>query len=197
MNLLKVTHRFFVAFLIVAAPLIAFSTISQLSAANNETGWSLPVNGLQARLSLAKKEKLNGTPLIATYLELRNVADVVSAIELPINLDTTQFEVLDEQNNMLPRPPVTYDEVTAADLGSLRMPHDSYLRFNISHRGAGVPKDQAGLLDLGAPYVWAFSPGDKHTYYLRARLSVEPGKHRTWSGTIELPKVKIPTHSDH
>jgi hypothetical protein len=192
MSLVKITGRFFTPLLVVATPLIAFSVVPQLTA-HDETRWSLPVNGLQARLSLAKKGMSNGTPLIATYLELRNVANVVSAIELPIDLDTTQFEVLDERNNMLPRPPVTYDEVTAADLGSLRIPHDSYLRFNISHRGAGVSKDQAALLDLGASYVWAFSRGDKHTYYLRARLSVEPGKDRTWSGTIEIPKVKIPT----
>ena len=193
---MKITRRFGAILLIVIAPLIAFSVVPQLTAAGDETGWSLPMNGLQARLSFAKKESLNGTPLVATYLELRNVAEVVSAIEFPIDLGTTQFEVLDEQNKKLPQGPVAYDEVTPASFESLRMPHDSYLHFNISHRGAGIPKNQAALLDLGASYVWAFSPGDKHTYYLHARISVDPGK-STWSGTIEVPKVKIPTHSNH
>lgn len=193
---MKITRRFGAMLLIVIAPLMAFSVVPQLTAASDETGWSLPVNGLQARLRLTKKGSLNGTPLIATYLELRNVAKVVDAIEFPIDLDTTQFEVLDDQNKRLPQAPYAYDEATPASLGSLRMPHDSYLRFNISHRGAGIPKNQAALLDLGVSYVWVFGPGDKHTYYLHARLKVDRGK-STWSGTIEIPKVKIPTHSDH
>ena len=75
----------------------------------------------------------------------------------------------------------------------LRLPHDSYLRFDISHHGAGVPKKQAALLDLGVLHVWVFGPGDKHTYYLRGGFSIEPGKDHTWSGLIEIPKVKIPT----
>lgn len=193
---MKISRRFGAILLIVIAPFIAFSVVPQLTAANDETGWSLPVNGLQARLRFAKEESLNGTPLIATYLELRNVAKVVDAIEFPIDLDTTQFEVFDEQNKRLPQGPLAYDEVTPASLGSLRMPYDSYLRFNISHRGAGIPKNQPALLDLGASYVWVFSPGDEHTYYLRARLNVGPGK-STWSGTIEIPQVKIPTRSGY
>ena len=75
----------------------------------------------------------------------------------------------------------------------LRLPHDSYLRFDISRHGAGVPKDQAALLDLGALHVWVFSPGDKRSYYLRGRFSVEPRKTPAWSGMIEFPKVKILT----
>jgi hypothetical protein len=172
--------------------LMFFCVVPQLTGANDGTGWSLPVNGLEARLSFSKSEALNGTPLIATYLELRNVAAVGNVIELPFNQDSMQFEVVDERNKLLPQPPNPFDEVFV-EIGLLRMPHDSYLRFNVSHRGAGVPRNQAGLLDLGASHVWTFRPGDKHSYYLRGRLSIEPGKEPMWSGTIELRKVKIPT----
>ena len=55
--------------------LMLFSVVPQFTGANDDTGWSLPVNGLEARLSFGKKETINGTPLISTYLELRNVAD--------------------------------------------------------------------------------------------------------------------------
>src|ERR1700737_425884 len=55
--------------------LMLFSVVPQFTGANDDTGWSLPVNGLGARLSFGKKETINGTPLISTYLELRNVAD--------------------------------------------------------------------------------------------------------------------------
>ena len=37
--------------------------------------WSAAVNGLQARLVLKRTEVVNGTPIISTYLELRNVSD--------------------------------------------------------------------------------------------------------------------------
>ena len=160
--------------------LMCFCVVPQLTGANDRMGWSLPVNGLEARLSFEKGEKLNGTPLIATYLELRNVAEVANVIELPFNQNCMQFEVIDERNELLPQPPNHFDEVFV-EIGLLRMPHDSYLRFNISHRGAGVPKNETGLLDLGASHSWTFRPGDKHSYYLRGRLSVEPGKEPTWS----------------
>jgi hypothetical protein len=80
--------------------LMFFCVVPQLTGTNDGTGWSLPVNGLEARLSFGKSEKFNGTPLIATYLELRNVADVGNVIELPFNQDSMQFEVVDERNKL-------------------------------------------------------------------------------------------------
>ena len=172
------------AFLLLSATPLA-------TAGNDDTGWSSPVNGLQARLNLARGQTLNGTPLIATYLELRNVANVANVMEVPFKLEAIQFEVVDDQGKLLPPASGPFDEV-AVELGMLRLPHDSFLRFNISHHGAGVPKNQAALLDLGVLHVWVFSPGDQRSYYLRGRFSVESSKDRTWSGMIEMPKVKIP-----
>jgi hypothetical protein len=167
------------------------SAFPQATTGNDDNGWSSPVNGLQARLSVARGQALNGTPLITTYLELRNVADVANVMELPFNPGPMRFEVVDEQDKLLAQKGMVYDELSV-ELGMLRLPHDSYLRFDISHHGAGVPKNQAALLDLGIPYVWVFSPDDKHSYYLRGRFSIEARKDRTWSGTIEMPRVKIP-----
>lgn len=99
-----------------------FCAVPQLTGANDGTGWSVSVNGLEARLSFGKSEKLNGTPLITTYLELRNVAAVGSVIELPFNQDSMQFEVVAERNKLL--PPHHFDEVFV-EIGALRMPHDS------------------------------------------------------------------------
>jgi hypothetical protein len=143
-------------------------------------------------LSLARGQALNGTPLIATYLELRNVANVANVMEVPLKLEAIQFEVVDDEDKLVAPTSLPYDEISV-ELGMLRLPHESYLRFNISHQGAGVPKNQSGLLDLGLFHIWAFGPGDKRSYYLRGRFSVEPSKNRTWSGMVEMPKVKIPT----
>lgn len=176
------------------------SAFPQTIPGNDDTSWSLPMNGLQVRLSLARGQALNRTPLITTYLELRNVADVANVMELPFDSEAMRFEVVDEQDKLLAQKGMPYDELTV-ELGMLRLPHNSYLRFDISHHGAGVPKNQAALLDLGVPYVWVFAAGDKHSYYVRGRLSIEARKDRTaelakrdraWSGTIEIPRVKIP-----
>jgi hypothetical protein len=172
--------------------LLFLSATPRATAGNDDTGWLSPVNGLQARLTLARGQALNGTALITTYLELRNVANVANVMEVPLNLEAIQFEVVDDQDKLLAHTSLPYDGLTV-ELGILRLPHDSYLRFDISRHGAGVPKNQAALLDLGVLHVWLFSPGDKHSYYLRGRFSIEPRKDRTWSGIIELPKVKIPT----
>jgi hypothetical protein len=177
---------------VIALALFCFVTLQPMGA-NDDINWSSPVNGLQARLSFSRQQSFNGTPLIGTYLELRNVADVANVMEVPFKPELIQFEVVDEQDTVVaPTNTGPYDELTV-ELGTLRLPHDSYLRFNISHHGAGISKNQGALLDLGVLRCWVFSPGDKHTYYLHGRFSSAPGKGRIWSGMIEMPKVKVPT----
>jgi len=138
------------------ATVLAFILLSATplaTAGNDDTGWSSPVNGLQARLSLARGQVLNGTLLITTYLELRNVANAANVMELPLNLEAIQFEVVDDQDKLLAHTSLPYDGLTV-ELGMLRLPHDSYLRFDISQHGAGVPKNQAALLELGILNIW-------------------------------------------
>src|SRR5438477_12869771 len=112
--------------------LLLLSTTPRVTSADDDTGWSPPVNGLQARLSVARGQALNGTPLITTYLELRNVADVANVMELPFNPEPMRFEVVDDQDKLLAQKGMVYDELSV-ELGMLRLPHDSYLRFDISH----------------------------------------------------------------
>lgn len=65
-------------------------------AADADEGWSKVENGLQARLSFSKTEGINGTPYIVTYLELRNVSDVGNVMEVPLKIESIQFELTDE-----------------------------------------------------------------------------------------------------
>src|SRR5438046_9139805 len=44
--------------------------------------WSVPTHGLQARLTLVQKPKLNGTRWLVPYLELRNVRDLGHPMEI-------------------------------------------------------------------------------------------------------------------
>ena len=50
--------------------------------AGESNTWSAPTNGLQARLTLVEKPKLNGTRWLVPYLELRNVRDLAHPMEI-------------------------------------------------------------------------------------------------------------------
>jgi hypothetical protein len=166
-------------------------------AADDPDGWSKPVHGLQARLCFTRKETFNGTPVIATYLELRNNSNNSNVIELPVDGDDVQFAftVSDADGKSVSPADGPFDEIRA-DLGLMRLPFDSLLRLNIAHRGAGVPKDYAAHLDLGPLSTWNFKRGDKQTYYLQAKLTVKKRDDKRWSGTITIPKVKLPTSGE-
>jgi hypothetical protein len=161
-------------------------------AAGHDESWSNIDNGLQARLSFApQKEITNGTPILVAYLELRNVSDVGNVMEIPLDRDKVQFSVTDAAGKEVAVYNGPYDG-SIAPFGTLCIPHDGSLRFNIACRGAGIPKDQAALLDLGGRSSWVFPRGEKGAYFLQAKFSVEKSKDRHWFGTIEIPKTKIP-----
>lgn len=163
-----------------------------------EAGWSKMSNGLQGRLSFQKTEGINGTPYIVAYLELRNVSDVGNVLEVPLKLESIVFELRDEKGNVVPPTGGAFDGFVA-DLGMLRLPYDSVLRFNIASRGAAVAKDQAGLMEFGWNYIWTFRRGDTHTYSLSAKFSIAKGKEEAsrgsvlWAGTIEIPGTALPS----
>jgi hypothetical protein len=154
--------------------------------------WSKPVNGLQARLSFAHKETVNGTPIIITYLELQNDSGSGSVMEIPWNQRKLQFTVTDGAGKEVAPADGPFDEITV-EIGTLRLPHDSSLRLNIASRGAGIAKDQAAHLDLGPLSHWYFKRGDEKTYYLQAKLTVEQPKTKGahWHGTVDIPKTTI------
>jgi len=159
--------------------------------AEDADGWSKPVDGLQGRLGVERKEPFNGTPVLIAYLELRNVSDRGNVMEVPIDLDKVEYTVTTVAGKPVAATGLPWDGITV-ELGTLRLPHDSRLRFRVSQSGAGVPKDQAGLLDLGPSYAWVFKAGDEQTYRLHAKVTVKEGNAKHWSGTLELPGVKLP-----
>lgn len=174
--------------IIVALALICCATI-HLAGQTEGDGWSAAVNGLQARLSFVRRG--NG---IKTYLELRRASGdhVGNVLEVPFRYGAIQFEVLNEQNKQMELSHYAIDEAFA-NIGILRLPLDSSLRLNITGHEP-VPTAQTSL-DLGPGLGWSYRLDDIHSYYLRGRFSVEknddPNRMR-WSGTIEIPKVKIP-----
>jgi hypothetical protein len=160
--------------------------------------WSKPVNGIQARLCFTREEALNGTPIITTYLELKNVSDSARVLELPVDGEDVQLEftVTNSAGKKIPPDSHVYDELWAP-VGLIRLPFDSLMRINIAHRGAGVPKDHAAHLDLGGPFSnWDFKRGDKESYYVEAKLQIKDRDGKRWSGTLAIPRAKLPTTSE-
>jgi RNA polymerase sigma factor (sigma-70 family) len=160
-------------------------------AKDEEAAWSKAVNGLQARLSFAHAKPINGTPVITTYLELRNVSSSGNVMQIPLDLEKIQFKVTDEAGKVVPPANGPFDGISVKP-GVLRLPFDSTLRINIASTGAGIPADHAGHLDLGVAYNWHFKKGDPGPYYLQATINVAPGADQQWSGTLQTSQVRIP-----
>lgn len=154
-------------------------------------GWSKPVGGLEAGLSLERGRESNGTPILATYLELRNVSDSAAPIEIALDPSKIEFKVTDSSGKEVAQAGLPYDGAMAQP-GTLRLPHDSQLRLGVSGNGAGIPKDQGALLDLASSAVWLFKRGDTGEYNLHAKFTIPKTDDHLWHGTIEAPAARIP-----
>lgn len=169
------------------------------AAKSDDASWSAESNGLQARLTMRRSSIFNGTAIITTYLELKNVASVGSALVL--NEHPLKFTVTDSDGHDVPMSSFnTYDSMSVKN-PPLVLPHDSELRFRIGPTGWGVMADQAALLDLGFDFVRQF-PHSGKAYYLEATLELplqkedRMGDAMVWHGKLQLPRVLIPTEPD-
>ena len=92
--------------------------------------WSKPVGGLRARLTFERGKETNGTPIIATYLELRNVSDSATPLEVALDPSKIEFKVTDAGGREVPQAGLPYDGEMAAP-GTLRLPHGSEMRLSV------------------------------------------------------------------
>jgi hypothetical protein len=169
---------------------------SMSHAAEPETGsWSEPVEGVRGRIIVAEDPKVNGTIMLAVYLELQNVSDVANPIEIYFDPDrTVQCQLLDANNK-----PAAISGLPASIMQPppfwLSLPYDSSMRFRVSVSGYGVPKDAGRLIPMTCG-DWIIKADDHAVRSLEVTLNVSPPKatsgHRAWRGTIKMPGVKIP-----
>lgn len=157
--------------------------------------WSQAVNGLQSRLTLVEKDKLNGTRWLVPHLELRNVRDLGNQMEVNCDRHHLKVELVDARGE-----PIRYAESMprsgpTPDLNVIILPWDSSILINLECKTCGVPKDAAAMVasDSGD---WVLQENDKGKVYLRATLTgeqVEPSYNswKRWSGTIQTPLLKI------
>src|SRR5208283_670497 len=60
----------------------------------NPNSWSKPTNGLQLRITLVEKPKINGTRSIVPYLELRNVDDSATPLKVRCDDEHVKFALI-------------------------------------------------------------------------------------------------------
>lgn len=179
--------------LIAVIVVSAIAAGSAAPAADDEQGWSKTVDGLQARITLIEKPKINGTRSLVPYLELRNVSDSAHALKVRCGEGHVQFELVDADGKTVRDGWTLPRSGPHADPGTIALPHDSSMRISMYCSNWGVPKDAAGMIstDSGA---WVLKPEEKGKVFLRATIKGTEDKSdpdRTWHGTLATPDVKV------
>src|ERR1044072_8556602 len=88
------TQRFTVGLLFALSLMIA-RHCSAASGTNEINSWSAATNGLQARVTLVERSKINSTRWIVPYLELRNVRNLAHPMEVRCDNQHVRFALVD------------------------------------------------------------------------------------------------------
>jgi hypothetical protein len=172
-------------------PIIAFiALLTPLLAAEPE--WSEPVNGVRARLSL---ERQKDSPFLKVFIEFQNTSDVAGMKKLRFTPDTIQAQVTDERGTPLKAASNPYDGMSPT-WEPLRLPFEGTMRFRISFPGLGYqPNRDRTIIDFGPQASWIIP--DDRSYFISGALTIPKKEgdhsHLDWNGTLNLPKIPIPT----
>ncbi len=155
--------------------------------------WSKPTHGLQARVTLVEKPRINGTRSIVPYLELRNGSDSADPLKVRCGGGHVKFELVDADGKAVRDGWALPRSGPHADPGTVSLPFDSSMRIGMYCSNWGVPRDAASMIstDSGA---WVLQPKEKGKVFLRVTIKgakVESDPDRTWHGTIQTPAVKV------
>jgi RNA polymerase sigma factor (sigma-70 family) len=160
--------------------------------------WSEAVGPLHARLVAYRDKPSNGTPIITLYLDVRNGAAGDNTKEFNLDKAVVTWKVTGANGKEIAptSPPGNWRQTPPKKL-VLEARQSGRLQVSIS--GAGIAKDRGGHLELGLDRVWVFDKGDDKAYYLSGDVTIKPFAENgvpvgdgVWSGTLNLPKVKLP-----
>ena len=165
--------------------------VSGAAPAGESDTWSVPTNGLQARLTLVERPKINGTRWLVPYLELRNVRDLAHPMEVQCDGHHLKIELVDAEGK-----PISVSAMDRTgfvpDLSKVILPWDSSIHISLECKNWGIPKDAAAMVstDSGA---WVIQEAERGKVYLRATLTgekIEPD-YKAWHGTVQTPLLKV------
>ncbi len=186
------------AILILGALLASCSAERSAPPGQAENGsWSTIVDGLQARLSIERGEVEDEVPIIAVWIEMRNVSG--EAHPLIIDWDdgrSLRFALKDQVDRDFEQGALAYDgwEAPAA---ALAIPARSSVRLYVSRSGAGIGRNLKALIDLGPTATYEIANGDPHTYFLQCTLSVaapaadDRPREDFWHGRLTIPSIMV------
>ena len=173
--------------------IVGFFMVGFVSADTNEADtWSVLTNGLQARLTIEEKPKLNGTRLLVPFLELRNVRDLASPMEVNCERQFMKIELVDAEGKEIPDRCSLSRSGPIPILNTIILPAHSSIRISLECRNWGIPKDEAAMVstDSGG---WVIYASEKGKVYLRATLTGEKSEpdYKKWHGRIQTPLLAI------
>jgi hypothetical protein len=154
---------------------------------DDDESWSKPENGLQARLVLVQRPKLNGTRQLHPYLELRNVSDIAYPLKVRCDSGHVKFELVGTDGKVIRSGWSLPRSGPHPDPGTVVLPFDSSIRIGMGCSTWGVPKDAPAMIatDSGA---WVLKQEETGKVFLRVTIKgekIESEPDRTWHGTIQ------------
>src|SRR5262249_1274509 len=157
------------------------------TATDDAKSWSPATNGLQARLTLVEKSKINGTRWIVPYLELRNVRTLANPME--VNCQHVKIDLVDADGRIIREGWLLPRSGPTPQLGRIVLPWDSSIRMSLECRNWGVPKNAAAMVatDSGA---WVVQENERGKICLRATMTNKDAPRdstREWRGKLETP----------
>lgn len=161
----------------------------------DNAGWSKPVNGLRARLSVLPPQEKD-TPFCRVFIEMENTADVAGQMTIRFSPEKLSLKITGEEGKEVPAPAnASYDGISP-HWEPIALPYRGSIKFQISFPGLGYrPGTDQVIVDVGAGSAWVI-PQDGATYSLSGSFSItrQESDHPSmdWSGTLELPKAGIP-----
>lgn len=173
---------------------LIMATRASADATNEFDAWSINTNGLQARLILIEQPKLYGTRWLVPFLELRNVRDLTSQMEVHCDRRHLRIELVDADGKVTRDGRFLNRSGAVTELNTIILPSDSSIRISLECKNWGIQRDAAAMVctDSGA---WVIQESEKGKVYLRATLTEEksptPPYWKVWYGTIQTPLLKI------
>ena len=157
----------------------------------NHTDWSATVNGLQARLTLVEKEPKHGVRWLVPYLELRNVRDLVNAMEVDCSREHLKVELVNKDGEVVLGGWTLPRSGPAPELPTVTLPFDSSMRISLECTNWGIGKTAAMVqTDSGA---WNIAEDENGKVCLRATLTADEKKPewKMWYGETKTPLIPV------
>jgi hypothetical protein len=157
----------------------------------NDRGWSQPVNGLRARISLVP-DYHGDSPFFRVFLEMQHVAKDIGHRNIRFSPSRLDLRVVDQSGGEVPAVEPMYNGFSP-DWKEFSISYKGTTKLNISYPGAGYLRPDSMAIDLGPWRIWRLALGGN--YFVTAKLVIPSQKDDhpflDWSGTLEMPMLVI------